>query len=923
MYFLLGIGALVLTIAIPVAAFVALSRSHRNQSDLRAALRNFVGLSNRVDALQQEVSALRTHLDLPPEQEAAPVAAAPLVSETVYVAEPPSGTEEETPPDAGPEPEVTAAEPPPAPVPAVGGFEEAMTARWLVKLGGLAIALSGVFFLKYGYDNGWFGPALRDTVAFLAGVSLALGGEWLRRRPLQRAVAIVRPNYVPQALTASGIFVAFASIYYAYAFDHLLSPFVAFGALALVALAGFGLSLLQGPFVALLGLVGGFAVPMLVQTGHPNAWGLFPYLLVIVAACQAVVRYTGWRWLAFVNLFGATGWVVVWFVTHYTTRDLVPVGGYLLLVAGVFLFLRHYTDESSGREDGQAYTGLLPMPELAGWIAACLVALLVFPLVRMDAYSTGSLVLLGMLCVFYLAAGRREPVFDGLGAVAAFIVLALMASWHLPAFVTDFQPLYQIEGQAYGQIPGPIVPPELAPFLTTGALFAVLFAISGFVALWGAKRPAVWAGVSAAVPVLLLIVAYWRIVGFDVDLRWASAALGLAALALAAATVVARHRDHEALGTALGFYAAAVVAFVSLGVTMTLRDAWLTVALSVQLPALGWIAGRTPPQPMRVLAAIIALIVMARLTVNYNLFSYPQASGPLTSWVIYGYGVPALMFFWAARLFRRDYEGDLIGLLETGALVFAVLLVTFEIRLFAEGSLVAPGYAFLEQSLQSIAWLAFAYGLTVAQRRRANRIALWGGRIMLGVAVGHVVLFQLLFSNPVFTHDPVGDYPIVNLLLLAYAAPAAFMFAIARFYRRESQPMVALYLGVLGLVLVFVYVSLEVKRGFQGPVLYFSHHSAAEFYAYSVAWLALAGAILALGIYRKLAVLRYASLAVQIITVVKVFVFDMADLTGLYQVASFLGLGLALVGIGYVNQRFVFAAGRITPPDTGSGGVSG
>jgi len=38
----------------------------------------------------------------------------------------------------------------------------------------------------------------------------------------------------------------------------------------------------------------------------------------------------------------------------------------------------------------------------------------------------------------------------------------------------------------------------------------------------------------------------------------------------------------------------------------------------------------------------------------------------------------------------------------------------------------------------------------------------------------------------------------------------------------------------------------------------------------------------------------------------KVFLIDMSGLTDLYRVASFLGLGLSLVGIGYIYQRFVF-----------------
>ena len=49
------------------------------------------------------------------------------------------------------------------------------------------------------------------------------------------------------------------------------------------------------------------------------------------------------------------------------------------------------------------------------------------------------------------------------------------------------------------------------------------------------------------------------------------------------------------------------------------------------------------------------------------------------------------------------------------------------------------------------------------------------------------------------------------------------------------------------------------------------------------------------------------TLAVLVVTALKVFLLDMAGLTGLYRVGSFLGLGLSLIGIGYIYQRFVFA----------------
>ncbi len=69
--------------------------------------------------------------------------------------------------------------------------------------------------------------------------------------------------------------------------------------------------------------------------------------------------------------------------------------------------------------------------------------------------------------------------------------------------------------------------------------------------------------------------------------------------------------------------------------------------------------------------------------------------------------------------------------------------------------------------------------------------------------------------------------------------------------------------------------------------------------------LGLALAWLGIGILRLVASLRYASLALLMATVAKVFLVDMPELTGLYRVASFMRLGLILAGIGYLYQRFV------------------
>ena len=278
---------------------------------------------------------------------------------------------------------------------------------------------------------------------------------------------------------------------------------------------------------------------------------------------------------------------------------------------------------------------------------------------------------------------------------------------------------------------------------------------------------------------------------------------------------------------------------------------------------------------------------------------------PALNWLLYGYGIPAAAFVVAARWFRRAADDLLVVVLEAGALAFAVLLVTLEIRSLVAGTLDSWDYGFLEQSLQSIAWLAIAYGLMLAHRRHDRAVLRWGWRLLAALATLQVVLLQLIVRNPLWSRTAVGEMLLLDLLLLAYIVPAVFAFLFARRLPEVAHRGFALAAAVLGLVLVFAYLTLEVRHAFHGAILTGGPTTDAEWYSYSVVWLVYAGSLLALGFLRGSARLRHAALAIVALTVVKVFVWDMAELTGLYRAASFLGLGLSLVAIGYLYQRFV------------------
>jgi uncharacterized membrane protein len=82
--------------------------------------------------------------------------------------------------------------------------------------------------------------------------------------------------------------------------------------------------------------------------------------------------------------------------------------------------------------------------------------------------------------------------------------------------------------------------------------------------------------------------------------------------------------------------------------------------------------------------------------------------------------------------------------------------------------------------------------------------------------------------------------------------------------------------------------------------------SDAEDYTYSAVWLAFGVALLLAGIALQSQPARLASAAVVILDIVKVFLHDLAGVQGIWRALSFIGLGLVLIGIGWLYQRLLF-----------------
>ena len=163
---------------------------------------------------------------------------------------------------------------------------------------------------------------------------------------------------------------------------------------------------------------------------------------------------------------------------------------------------------------------------------------------------------------------------------------------------------------------------------------------------------------------------------------------------------------------------------------------------------------------------------------------------------------------------------------------------------------------------------------------------------------------------------------IFNTLLLAYVLPALMAYWLGRTARGIRPDWYWQGARIAALLLFFAFANLELRHLFQGADLTLiawryglpepRHTSDAEIYSYSALWLSLSIIFLAYGLWRASVVARIASAVLMLMTILKVFLFDLAGLTGVIRALSFIGLGLVLIGIGLVYQKLVFAPRR--PP---------
>ena len=715
---------------------------------------------------------------------------------------------------------------------------------------------------------------------------------------------------IPAILTAAGTAVAYATVYASYALYGFVDAPLAFMLLGAVALATLAAALLHGPALAGLGLVGAEVTPLLVAPDRPNYWALYVFLGVVTAASFALARLRLWRWLAFTAVVFGVLWMLPG-INDARVPSLAPhafhaVAGFalaaLLIVAGLLFGPSAHAEKIDG----------VSSSSLAAYVFAAMV------LVLARFHDPATLTVFGLMVVATVAiAWRTDAAVGAVPPVAAFAVLVMIA-WSVQP-VTEH--LVLPGGPTAGVIPDPAEAYTSAHMLL-GALFVLLFGGAGFLAQGRSQRaliPVLWATAGAFAPVAIMVAVYYRVAGWERSIPFAGLALLLAALFAAATEMLARRAPRPGAAAAQAIFATGSIAALALALTFALEKGWLTIALALMVPGIAWIVAQRPLPMLRWLAAAIAALVVARIAWEPRIMGADVGTTPIFNWLLYGYGVPALAFWTGGFLLRRRADDTPSRMVDSAAILFTVLTCFLQIRHYMTGGDVyASSSGLAELALQVSVGLAMAIGLERLRARTHSIVHNVSAIIFAGLALAGIVFGLFIVENPFVTGESVGG-PVFNLILLGYGLPALLAGVLALIARTTRPMPYRAVAAATSVLLALAFLSLEVTRAYHGPVLTAGARTAAEQYTYSAVWLAYGVVLLLVGIALGSKPARLASAAVVLLTIAKVFLVDMADLTGAWRALSFIGLGLVLVGIGYLYQRLLFPhrapAAAVSPPD--------
>lgn len=180
---------------------------------------------------------------------------------------------------------------------------ERLFGRALAWIGGFAVLLGVVFFMRSAVDSSWFTEEIRILLAAFGSFSLLGLGVWLHEKKghLELARVLV-------AVAIPGLYAT--TVVATQAYD-LISPVVGLEVGAVIGAIGVAIAVRwSSMLVGSVGILGALAAPMLVGTAGEG--GSIAFVAVALAASVGVLLWQRWNWLALAAFAVSAPQLVAW-----------------------------------------------------------------------------------------------------------------------------------------------------------------------------------------------------------------------------------------------------------------------------------------------------------------------------------------------------------------------------------------------------------------------------------------------------------------------------------------------------------------------------------------------------------------------------------------------------------------------------------
>ncbi|MEM9415625.1 MAG: DUF2339 domain-containing protein [Planctomycetota bacterium] len=704
-------------------------------------------------------------------------------------------------------------------------FEQLLGGKVFVWLGAVALVLTGAFLLKYGIDNYTISDRVRVLLAGVFGCVMIGGAFGLRRRSAG----------IAEALCGAGVAVLFGTIYAGHNLYHLIPPGWGYALLVLVTAGAVALSLRFGPLVALLGLVGGFALPPLLGAETPGRPAMVVYLLALELGVLAVTRKRGWMGISALTLLGSIVWALSYVLLGGEAMDRGFTAALVMATAVVFVLNATFAQHREDDADASKVRQTLWLALGAAGSAAAMLALLVVS----NGYSVQDIVMLWVMTAGSLVLARLSAKYLSIAWVAsglsAVVVLgAGVSAWWGGVFADE--------------------PIELGVLYGGALAFGLLIGVGAYAAQWWPTHRRGFALMAAlAGPVFLGIAVFgpgqlsglregWWLWSLGVSLVYALAAWPLVwrGVLRPGAREGAQRGDDIWSASALGLVS---VVMGAVAIAQGLDHPWLAVGwalLGALSAVLGWqlrlVVLTHASAALAALSAVLLIVpgpfmIEAGSTVFFNKLLVVYALAALSYGVV-GYA--------AHRAGRGDLSRPLQGLAIGALAVGCVVLVRHG---FHPESFKAQAVFLYEWPTYAVVLMAVGLGAGYAARRlglvSVGLAASCAG--MLGAALS--IVGPVLFGNPLL-YEGAGGMPLALGMLYLYVVPAAGLYLLARSFGRSDEDGVAYAMRAGAVLLGCVFVVMQVRNGYNWADLQQPRVGFYERGTYGVALLGLAWVML-------------------------------------------------------------------------------